>query len=301
MTGPGWGLVLLCLTAAGLMEARRWQRTRRLFSALGMDGTQGAAWRGGLVASAVGLTCAAALIAPAGRDGTGTAAPDRPVLIALDLSRSMLASDGPASRLEEARQAAYRLLAAVEGRSVGLLVFGARPHLMVPPTPDADLVRAWLDAVEPQAAAGTGTDLAAVVLDAAARGAGTLVLLTDAEAYTSDAERLGERGELARAVSAARAAGTRVDAVVVGTPEGGPVPPTGAWSRGDPEGLRRVLGAAGGAVVAPAAAGSLLPPPAHVPAPARDAGGDPSLWLAAVALGFLLTELGVGARAGATA
>jgi Ca-activated chloride channel family protein len=159
------------------------------------------------------------------REGTVSTAE---VLIALDLSRSMLSSDVVPSRLERARGYALRLIDRMPDRKIGLMVFAGAPYLIDPPSSDHAAMLATLPHLMPADLVQQGTDLAAL-LDAAAAGftptstSRTLILLSDGEA---------ESTAWSTQLASLRRDGVRVFAVGCGTADGAPVPGSdGRWLR----------------------------------------------------------------------
>jgi Ca-activated chloride channel family protein len=143
------------------------------------------------------------------------------VVLAIDVSRSMNASDVQPTRLGAARNAAKAFLEQVPAKfRVGVVAFGTRATVSVPPTADRTLVRAALDALKP----GEGTALGdAVVLGTqlgrrqrARDGAipPTSILLI------SDGARDGGRASPQAAARRAKAMHVPVYTVVVGTRDG---------------------------------------------------------------------------------
>jgi Ca-activated chloride channel family protein len=133
----------------------------------------------------------------------------------------MAATDVKPSRLDAARAAGYAFLAEVPSTySVGLVEFGSRAILAVPPTTDRDLVRKGLNELSP----GAGTALGDAIVLAAHAGRSkrtadgppppTSVLLI------SDGTRDGGRTSTQAAVRRARAQHVAVSTVLVGTPNG---------------------------------------------------------------------------------
>lgn len=109
------------------------------------------------------------------------------VVIALDLSRSMLAKDVLPSRLERARAIARALADALPERRVGLLGFEGSADLLAPPSEDRALLSAFLSTIRPDDLAQQGTNFAALADVAGAAfspnaSARTLVVLSDGEA-----------------------------------------------------------------------------------------------------------------------
>jgi Ca-activated chloride channel family protein len=143
------------------------------------------------------------------------------VVLALDLSASMLAEDVSPNRFEEARAEAASLLGSLTGDRVGLVVFGGRAAAPCPLTLDYGAVRLFLDAAEPDFVPSPGSDLGSAIeeasklFNASERGYKTVVLLTDGE----DLEGRG-----AAAAAEARKNGVIVHAIGVGTVAGGPIP-----------------------------------------------------------------------------
>ena len=135
------------------------------------------------------------------------------VVLALDLSASMLAEDVSPDRLEQARAEAVSLVGSLTGDRVALVTFGGRAAAM----------RLFLDAADASFAPGAGTDLGRAIEEAvrllnsavAEKRYKALVLLTDGE----DLE-----GTAMEAVRQARESGVVIHAIGVGSPGGGPIP-----------------------------------------------------------------------------
>jgi len=145
------------------------------------------------------------------------------IVLALDVSTSMMAEDFPGNRLEEARRTVKRF---VEGRKtdrLGLVLFAGVAVTRCPLTLDHQMLRQFLDEVDfaPRDQDGTalGMGLAAAVnrlrrSDAKSR---VVVLLTDGR------NNRGQIGPQA-AAAAARAVGVKVYTVGIGTEGEAPVP-----------------------------------------------------------------------------
>ncbi len=143
------------------------------------------------------------------------------VVLALDVSRSMKATDVPPTRLEAARAAAKVFLGEVpEKFRVGIVSFATRAVVALPPTDDRDLAGQALDTLNPGEGTAIG-DAVALSLQMGRRERArdgtnppTSVLLI------SDGARDG--GILAPQAAAERARKQRVPVytVLVGTPDG---------------------------------------------------------------------------------
>lgn len=142
------------------------------------------------------------------------------VVVALDVSLSMSATDVKPSRLRRAVRQIEELLDLLPGHRVGLVVFSGDAYLGVPLTLDHGAVRLFLDAVEAGMVPTRGSSLEAAVEVAAQAlegggGGPALVLFSDGETTA---------GNLDNAVAKARAAKMRVFAVGTGETEGVPIP-----------------------------------------------------------------------------
>jgi Ca-activated chloride channel family protein len=144
----------------------------------------------------------------------------RDLVVALDVSDSMLCPDLRPSRLARSLEVLVRALPGFEGNRVGVVVFAGEAYPLVPVTTDLNAVAAFLDGVRPQMVALPGSNLERAA-DAALRllpaeGEGrVLVLMTDGENLQGDVVAAAER---------LREAGVGVLAVVAGTAKGGPIP-----------------------------------------------------------------------------
>ncbi len=112
----------------------------------------------------------------------------REIIIALDLSRSMLAEDVKPSRLERARLLITSLLERLKGERVGLIVFSGTAFLQSPLSADYEILREFLPVLDPGYLPEGGTNYDALLdttLSAfGASGAADrfLIVLSDGEA-----------------------------------------------------------------------------------------------------------------------
>jgi Ca-activated chloride channel family protein len=143
------------------------------------------------------------------------------VILALDVSRSMLAEDAPPSRLTTAKAALGRLLELPSRDRYGLIIFSGESFLMAPVTQDHGAVQRSLQSVSTSSASKAGTDLAAAIdlairsYDETLNQGKALILITDGEQLQGDAVLAARR---------AAARGVTVFATGVGTTRGARVP-----------------------------------------------------------------------------
>lgn len=151
--------------------------------------------------------------------------PARPVeaVVALDISRSMSVDDVEPSRSGRARELTLSFLELLPADRIGLVGFARQAYALAPPTRDHDVVRYFLDALEPDLLLdrdqGTRTtealQAAADLLERhASEDAHRIVIVI------SDGESHEERARAVSQASALREAGIRVFTVGVGTAEG---------------------------------------------------------------------------------
>ena len=115
------------------------------------------------------------------------------VLLALDVSRSMMAEDALTNRLVSAKQAMLRLMDRPSRDRYGLIVFAGEAFLMAPLTQDHGAVERTVSAVNTMAVSKPGTDMAAAIklalrsYDEKQKRGKALVLVTDGEQLQGDA------------------------------------------------------------------------------------------------------------------
>lgn len=142
------------------------------------------------------------------------------IMIALDVSRSMLADDAKPSRLERAKAEVRDLLSYLGDDYVGLIAFAGRASVLSPMTPDKSFLRLALDGAGPHSVSRGGTRLSEPINRAVA-GFGeqgpaqrALILITDGEDHDSFA---------VDAARAAAEAGIKIIAIGFGDENGSPI------------------------------------------------------------------------------
>lgn len=208
--------------------------------------------RGALLAGAVALA-AVAIARP--QWGTADAPLERhgiDVVIALDISRSMLAADVPPSRAVAASRGLHDMLRHIGGDRVGLVTFGGSAFVRAPLTLDLDAIADLVTRAQREGAlVRPGTDIGGAIR------AGVQLLNVSDRARTqvivliSDGEDLGD--SVLEAVAQAQREHVRIYTVAAGTAQGALVPAeAGARdvvdvvSRADREALARIASESGG-------------------------------------------------------
>ena len=175
------------------------------------------------------------------------------IVLAMDVSRSMKATDIEPTRLDAARTAAKTFLDEVpEKFRVGVVSFATRAAVGVAPTEDRELVVAALDTLAPGEGTAIG-DAVALSLKVGQPQEEGAEVPPRAIVLLSDGARDGGRVEPAEAAQQAKRQGVPVYSVLVGTPDGVVEEElTGGYKRTirvppDPETLKQVAAASGGA------------------------------------------------------
>lgn len=115
------------------------------------------------------------------------------ILIAVDVSESMRATDVSPSRMAKARQQVDKFLNLLEGDRVGLIAFAGSAYTYCPLTVDYSAIRLFLNSLEPGAIADGGTNIPAAVQKAIevfdrseSSASRILVVFSDGENHEAD-------------------------------------------------------------------------------------------------------------------
>ena len=163
-----------------------------------------------------------ALVVGAARPHANVTVPRREatIVLAIDVSRSMTASDVQPTRLDAARHAAEAFLARIPGKySVGVVGFGTRAFVAIPPTTDRTLTQDALESLRPSEGTAIGDAIAlSTRLSKQQRAEG--VTPPASVLVISDGAPDGGRTSPLVAARRARAAHIPVSTVLVGTQAG---------------------------------------------------------------------------------
>ena len=184
-----------------------------------------------LFAAAVALTVLAAARPQLGSKLRETKSRGVEMMLAVDVSNSMLAEDFAPNRLERTKYAINKLLDELKQQErIGLIVFAGEPKVQLPITSDYRMAKAFAkrispDLVEEQGTAiGKALSLATMSFSSESERSRAVILITDGENHEDDA------------VAAARRAaeqGVRIYTIGIGTPEGAPIEIGGEFVKDD--------------------------------------------------------------------
>lgn len=148
------------------------------------------------------------------------------VMIALDVSRSMLAQDIKPNRLERAKQFVSRLIDRIPDDRVGIVVFAGRSYLQMPLTSDLGAARLYLSTATPETVPTQGTVIADALqmsyasFNAKEKKYKAIVLISDGEDHDERAEKLArslaDEGVIVNCIGIGSAEGSTIDDPVTG-------------------------------------------------------------------------------------
>lgn len=138
-----------------------------------------------LIIAGLALCLLAAARPQWGRSSQTVAAKSRNVVVALDVSRSMLADDVRPNRLERAKADIADLIDSLEGDRCALVAFRYKGVLLCPLTTDTAFLRSALESVTPESAPRGETDIGSAIrvalqaLDPAMDDHNAIILVSD--------------------------------------------------------------------------------------------------------------------------
>ncbi len=145
------------------------------------------------------------------------------IIIAMDISQSMLAEDILPNRMERSKRFAERLVRSLKGERIGLISFAGSAYLQMPLTSDYAAAEIFAKSANPSQAGTQGTaiadaiDLAAELFEEEGPYQKALIVITDGENHDSDALLAAQK---------ANEKGMIIYTVGVGTAEGAYIPIT---------------------------------------------------------------------------
>lgn len=142
------------------------------------------------------------------------------IILALDLSKSMMARDIEPSRLSRAKLEINKLIEKLSQDRLGLIIFGEEAFLQTPLTHDYLMIQDWLSQIDSNSISSSGTSIKSAI-EAAIKAFSffksenkNLIIISDGE--EQDTETL-------EAASRAFAQGIKIYTIGVGTKQGAPI------------------------------------------------------------------------------
>lgn len=146
------------------------------------------------------------------------------IMIALDVSNSMLAEDYSPNRLERAKLAISRLVDKLRDDRIGLIVFAGNSFVQLPITTDYVSAKMFMNSISTESVPVQGTAIGEAIntamrsFSSQSEKSRAIIVITDGENHEDD--------PVAAAKQAAEM-GVRVFTIGVGSPEGKPIPMDG--------------------------------------------------------------------------
>jgi Ca-activated chloride channel homolog len=168
-----------------------------------------------IVALAAVIIAAANLQRPGSMDNVTRKGVD--VVIAMDVSKSMLAEDIKPNRLERARQIVYKLMDQMPNDRIGLVLFAGRAYLQMPLTTDHGAARMYIQQAGPEVVPTQGTVIGEALrmgntaFNSKERKFKSIILITDGEDHDPEAVPLAQQlaGD-----------GVMINTIGIGSPQG---------------------------------------------------------------------------------
>lgn len=142
------------------------------------------------------------------------------IIVALDVSNSMLATDFQPSRLDRAKMAISRLVDGLKGDRIGLIVFAGDAYVQLPVTTDYVSAKVFLNSITPNIVSKQGTDITKAIdlgirsFSLQSEKSRALIIITDGEDH---------EGDPVAAATLAKEQGIKVHTVGIGNPTGAPI------------------------------------------------------------------------------
>lgn len=143
------------------------------------------------------------------------------LIIAIDLSNSMMAEDIKPNRLERAKQAISRLIDKLEGDRIGLIVFAGEAYVQLPITTDYSAAKLFLSTVNTNIVPTQGTEIGKAIdlgvqsFDMENAQNKAIIIITDGESHDEKAIESAQK---------ANELGIITHTLGMGLSKGGPIP-----------------------------------------------------------------------------
>jgi Ca-activated chloride channel family protein len=142
------------------------------------------------------------------------------VMIALDVSKSMLAEDIKPNRLERAKQIVSKVIDKLSDDKVGIVIFAGRAYLQMPLTTDHSAAKMYLSSASPDDVPAQGTVISQALkmcyaaFNTKEKKYRSIILISDGEDHDEDAIKITK--ELSQE-------GVMVNTIGIGSPQGAPI------------------------------------------------------------------------------
>ncbi|MEO6452749.1 MAG: VWA domain-containing protein [Ginsengibacter sp.] len=167
----------------------------------------------------LGVLAIAGLVKPEGSQITNRKGID--VMIALDVSNSMMADDIKPNRLERAKQIVTKIIDRLNDNRIGIVIFAGRAYVQMPMTADHSSAKMYLSAISPDDIPTQGTvigdalNVCYTAFNIKEKKYRSIILISDGEDHDEDAIKISK--QLAQE-------GVMINTIGIGSPQGGLIP-----------------------------------------------------------------------------
>ena len=149
------------------------------------------------------------------------------MVVALDISNSMLAQDIKPDRLTRAKQALFKLIDRLEGDRIGIIIFAGKAYTQLPVTTDYAAAKMFVSTISTKDIPSQGTAIGEAIrlgIDSFEENkqSKAIIIITDGENHEDNAiEMATQASEL----------GMKVYTIGMGLPEGSPIPMVNSYGQ----------------------------------------------------------------------
>ena len=143
------------------------------------------------------------------------------LMIALDVSNSMLAEDLSPNRLERSKRAIYQLIEKLHNDRLGIIVFAGEAYVQLPITTDYSSAKLFLETIGTDIVPTQGTSIGSAInlamesFDFENGTSKSIIVITDGESHEDDGKE---------AAASAASEDVTVHTIGMGSEQGGPIP-----------------------------------------------------------------------------
>ena len=149
------------------------------------------------------------------------------MVVALDISNSMLAQDIKPDRLTRAKQALFKLIDRLEGDRIGIIIFAGKAYTQLPVTTDYAAAKMFVSTISTKDIPSQGTAIGEAIrlgIDSFEENkqSKAIIIITDGENHENNAIEMATQ---------ASEVGMKVYTIGMGLPEGSPIPMVNSYGQ----------------------------------------------------------------------
>jgi Ca-activated chloride channel family protein len=143
------------------------------------------------------------------------------IILALDVSKSMLAEDESPSRLQKGKMIISKLIDQLAGDRVGLIIYAGQAYTLVPSTSDYSAIKMQLNSIHSNMLSSQGTaisqvlELSKTAFETNSESSQSIIILSDGEDH---------EGEIDAGIQGIKEFGVELHTVGLGSDKGAPIP-----------------------------------------------------------------------------